>query len=220
MINCIKDLYDYDLIKKCSKCKNILLKSNFHKDNTRNDGLYNQCKVCRKDYYLDNQDRIKQYYLDNRDRIKEYQLKNHEKIITQQKKYKNNRYKTDINYRLICITRSRIRQALNRKTKQSSSINILGIDINLYRKWLEFQFTPEMNWENIEIDHVKPICMFDITKDEELKEAFNWRNTQPLLKRDHQQKGIKFNYLDYQLQFIKSYQFIKLNEERFNENIH
>ena len=85
---------------------------------------------------------------------------------------------------------------------------------------MEFQFTPEMNWENIEIDHVKPICMFDVTKDEELKKAFNWRNTQPLLKHDHQQKGIKFNFLDYQLHFIKAYQFIKLNEERFNENNH
>ena len=105
-------------------------------------------------------------------------------------------------------------------TKQSSSINILGIDIDLYRKWLEFQFTPEMNWENVEIDHVKPICMFDVTKGEELKEAFSWKNTQPLLKKDHQLKGTKFNFLDYQLQFIKAYQVIKLNEERFNENIH
>ena len=142
------------------------------------------------------------------------------KLWLRKKIYTNNKYKTNINYRLICKTRSRIYKTLKGMTKQSSSINILGIDINLYRKWLEFQFTPEMNWENIEIDHVKPICMFDITKDEELKEAFNWRNTQPLLKRDHLQKGLKFNYLDYQLQFIKSYQFIKLNEERFNENIH
>ena len=39
MSNCIKDLYDYDLVKKCSKCGIISLKSNFHKDNTRNDGL-------------------------------------------------------------------------------------------------------------------------------------------------------------------------------------
>ena len=220
MSNCIKDLYDYDLIKKCFKCKNILLKSNFHKDNTRNDGLYNQCKVCRKDYSLDNQIRIKQYYLNNRDRIKEYQLKNHEKIITQQRKYKNNRYKTDINYRLICITRNRIRQALNRKTKPSSTKDILGMNIDLYRKWIEFQMTSEMNWSNTEIDHVKAICLFDLSKDEELKEAFNWKNTQPLLKKDHQLKGIKFNFLDYQLQFIKAYQFIKLNEERFNENIY
>ena len=220
MSNCIKDLYDYDFVKKCSKCGIISLKSNFHKDKTRNDGLYNQCKVCRKEYYLDEQDRIKQYYLDNRDRIKEYQLKNHEKIITQQREYKNNRYKTDIIYRLVCITRSRIRQALNRKTKSSSTIDILGKDIDLYRKRIEFQMTPEMNWSNIEIDHVKAICLFNLSKDQELKEAFNWKNTQPLLKKDHQLKGTKFNFLDYQLQFIKANQFTMLSEERFNENIH
>ena len=80
--------------------------------------------------------------------------------------------------------------------------------------------TPDMTWKNIQIDHVKPICLFDVTKDEELKETFNWKNTQPLLKHIHQQKGIKFNFLDYQLIFIKAYQFIKLNEERFNEDIH
>ena len=140
--------------------------------------------------------------------------------MAQKKIYTHNRYKTDINFRLICKTRSRIYKTLKGMTKQSSSINILGIDIDLYRKWLEFQFTPEMNWENIEIDHVKPICMSDFTKDEEVKEAFNWRNTQPLPKQDHLQKGIKFNFFDYQPHFIKAYQFIKLNEERFNENIH
>ena len=100
--------------------------------------------------------------------------------------------------------------------KSSSTREILGIDIDLYRKWIEFQFTPEMNWDNFEIDHVKAICLFDVSKEEKLKEAFNWKNTQPLLKHDHQKKGIKFNFLDYQLQFLKAYQFIKLNEERFN----
>ena len=77
-----------------------------------------------------------------------------------------------------------------------------------------------MNWTNIVIDHVKPICMFDVTKDEELKEAFNWKNTQTLFKEVHQQKGTKLNFPDYQLQFIKACQFIELNEERFNENFH
>ena len=224
MSNCIKDLYDYDLVKKCSNCRIISLKSNFNKYNTKNDGLYNQCKICRKDYYMKNSIKLiqkqKDYYLDNRDRIKEYQVKNHNKIIAQKKFYSNNKYKSDINYRLICKTRSRIRNALQGKIKSSSSRDILGIDIDTYKKWLEFQFTTEMNWSNIEIDHVKPICMFDVTKDIELREAFDWKNTQPLLKKDHQLKGTKFNFLDYQLQFIKAYQFIKLNEEKFNENIH
>ena len=31
MSNCIKDLFDYELIKKCSKCGIVSLKSNFHK---------------------------------------------------------------------------------------------------------------------------------------------------------------------------------------------
>ena len=88
------------------------------------------------------------------------------------------------------------------------------MDIDRYRKWIEFQETPEMNWSNIEIDHVKAICMFDVTKNEEIKEAFNWKNTQPLLKQDHQYRGTKFNFLDYQLQFIKPYQFIKLNDQK------
>ena len=30
MSNCIKVLYDYDMVKKCSKCGTISLKSNFH----------------------------------------------------------------------------------------------------------------------------------------------------------------------------------------------
>ena len=42
--------------------------------------------------------------------------------------------------------------------------------------------TPEMNWSNVEIDHVKPICLFHIFNIDELKEAFCWKNTQPLLK--------------------------------------
>ena len=78
--------------------------------------------------------------------------------------------------------------------------------------------TPKMNWRNIEIDDVRPICMFDATKDEGLGEAFNWKNTQSILKQDHQHKGTKINFLVYQLQYIKAYQFIKLIEQGFNQD--
>ena len=30
--------------------------------------------------------------------------------------------------------------------KQSSTKEFLGIDVDLYIKWIEFQMTPEMNW--------------------------------------------------------------------------
>ena len=183
-----------DDMKRCSKCKTKSSKSNFFKDITKIDGYRPDCKYCTKQYRYENRKK-RNIYL-------------------------KNRRKMDLYFKLICNTRQRIHRAPKGKSKSSSTRHILGMDIDLYRKWIEFQFTPEMNWENIEIDHVKPICMFDVTKDEELKEAFNWKNTQPLLKQDHQQKGVKPNFLDYQLQFIKAYQFIKLNEERFNENLY
>ena len=34
MSNCFKDLFDYDLVKKCRVCKNVLLKSSFYKNKT------------------------------------------------------------------------------------------------------------------------------------------------------------------------------------------
>ena len=78
-----------------------------------------------------------------------------------------------------------------------------------------------MNWNDIEIDHVKPTCLFDVSKDVELREVFSWKNTQPLLKRDHQQKGTKFNNLDYQLHIIYAYQFLRLYDQKgLNQNFH
>ena len=67
--------------------------------------------------------------------------------------------------------------------------------------------TPEMNWGIIDIDHVKPICMFDVSKHEELQEAFNWKNTQPLLKEIHSHKGTKFNFLNINCTSLKHINF-------------
>ena len=85
MSNCIKVLYDYELVKKCSKCGLISKKISFHLKNCSKDGLDPQCLPCMKKYHLEKQDRVKQYYLNIQDRIKEYQLKNHGKRIARKK---------------------------------------------------------------------------------------------------------------------------------------
>ena len=171
--------------------------------------------LCRQEKSLTKQTKF--YNKENRDRIKEYQLKNHDKIRARKRICSINKCKSDKNFRLICRTRSRIRHVLRGKFKSCSTKDILGIDINLYKKWRKFQFTPEMTCDNIEIDQPKAICMFDISKEEELKEeASSWKTTQPLLKHDHRQKGIKFRFLDYQLQITKGNQFLKLNERGYN----
>ena len=124
-------------------------------------------------------------------------------------KYMKNGIKTDVSFRLIRITRRRLYHAWNGKSKSSSTLDILGMDVETYRKWIDWQFTPEMNWRNLEIDHVKPVCLLDVYKDEELKEAFSWKNFQPLLREIHKQKGKKYNFLANQLQFTEAYQFLK-----------
>ena len=109
-------------------------------------------------------------------------------------------------------TRSRIISALKSKSKSLRTKEILGIDLDLYKKWIRFQMTPEMDFSNIHIDHVKPISSFDISNEDELLEAFNWKNTQPLLKQDNLKKHTKFNEENYASQFRKAREFLNLND--------
>ena len=113
-----------------------------------------------------------------------------------------------------------IYHALNGRSKSSSIEKILGIDIDTYRKWIEYEFTPEMKCSNIETDHAKPIFSVDVSNNDERKEAFNWKHTQTPLKQIHSQKGTKFGFLEYQLQIIKPHQFLRLNEEGFNQDFY
>ena len=79
MSGCIKDLYDYALVKKCSKCGIVSLRSNFHKNKNMSYGLNTHCKICvirkQKQYDFDNRDKKREYYQKNRTRIKDYYFK-------------------------------------------------------------------------------------------------------------------------------------------------
>ena len=57
MSNSIGELYDYDLVKKCCRCKNILLKTSFHEDNKRKDGVQRICIICIKQYHHNHRER-------------------------------------------------------------------------------------------------------------------------------------------------------------------
>ena len=52
----------------------------------------------------------------------------------------------------------------------------------------------QMNWSIIENDQMKPIWTYDIFKNEELKDAFNWNNNQPLLDKIISKQGLKINF--------------------------
>ena len=63
--------------KKCSKCGEVKAVSNFNKCKTNKDGYMSYCKICFKQYYQANKEKIKeqqkQYYQANKEKIKEQQ---------------------------------------------------------------------------------------------------------------------------------------------------
>ena len=62
--------------------------------------------------------------------------------------YQNLKRKTDINFKLACNLRSRIRWALKRNTKTKSTRELLGCSIEKLKQYLENKFINNMNWNN------------------------------------------------------------------------
>ena len=60
-------------------------------------------------------------------------------------------------------------------------------------------------------DRSRQTYFLSISNIEEMNETFNWQKTQPLYKKDHQQRRNKKVFPDYRLKFNNSYQSIKLN---------
>ena len=50
MSKCIKDLYNFELVKQCCKYKLICLKSNFFENIKRKDRVNSMCKICMNKY--------------------------------------------------------------------------------------------------------------------------------------------------------------------------
>ena len=82
--------------KRCSKCGETLLVSEFSKNKTRKDGLNHSCKGCCKAYREENREKIleykKAYREENREKIREskkaHREKNREKILERDKAYR------------------------------------------------------------------------------------------------------------------------------------
>ena len=92
----------------------------------------------------------------------------------------------NINYRLKKSLAARLRNVLS---KNDTTMNYIGCNIQYLREWFEYNFTLEMNWENYgsfwSIDHIIPVCKFDLTIEDEKLKCWNWTNLMPvqLLKK-------------------------------------
>ena len=162
-------------------------------------------KVKTKDYQEDNKDKIKAYqkayHQDNKYKLKiqmkAYYKVNKDKIKVQRKAYTNNRFKTDIQYKLSHNLRVRLYRALKDNQKIGSAVKDLGCTIQQLKQHLESKFQPGMSWDNHtldgwHIDHIKPLSSFDLSDRKQLLEACHYTNLQPLWAKDNLSKSDNF----------------------------
>ena len=166
----------------------------------------------KKEYYLKNKEKKieyqKEYNLKNKEQLQDNYFKNAEYIKEQHKKYRRrpetkelrrnystNKYKTDINFRLVTLCRNRIWRALKGEIKSASTMELIGCTPNELRRHMESLFEPLMTRENHglwHLDHIKPCFKFDLTDPAQQRECFNWSNLQPLWAVDNLRKGYKY----------------------------
>jgi len=79
----------------------------------------------------------------------------------------------------------------------------LGCTIPHARDHIQKQFKKGMTWDNYgewNIDHIIPLCAFDLTRENELMQACNWRNLRPMWAEDNLAKS--GSHGDVQLEII------------------
>ena len=163
-----------------------------------------QCRQCNKVFQRTgaNQNfcsfrcRDRSSYIKNKEKILKdkasYYEQNKLKINEQKKLYKREQRK-DPYQRLKDNLRSRFNHALKGNYKSGSAVKDLGCSIQELKLHLESQFLSGMTWENYgiawQIDHIEPLFKFDLSNPEQLKQACNYKNLQPLLKEEHRAKS-------------------------------
>ena len=159
----------------------------------------------------------KQYKLANADKIKEqnkqYRVNNLEKVKQQKKRYKLDnadkikQYYNDIKNNnpsqyLAILQRGQIKRCMKLTDceKKGHSTRYLGCSHKDFDNFIKIKMdnwntdNPEniMTYNNIHIDHIKPISRFDFVDDNELLDCCNYTNLQPLLAIDNLRKNNKW----------------------------
>jgi hypothetical protein len=120
----------------------------------------------------------------------EYRKQNRDSINAYRRRRRSVEMQSPVN-RLRESLRSRFRK----KVKSGSVgryVDFIGCTIGQLKSHLESQFKEGMNWGNYgrwHIDHIIPVCAFDLTDHKAVSRCFHYTNLQPLWAVDNLLKG-------------------------------
>lgn len=198
--------------KTCSKCNEVKSIDCFNKHSTSKDKHRSQCKLCQrsqfKEYYKnpivkEKEKKRKNEYLSRPEVIQHYKEYFSRPDVIERKKETDKqyypirnellreKYKNNVDYKIKAVYRSKIHKFL-KGLKTQNSLEYLGCDIEFFKKWIEFRFSKEMNWNNFgsywHIDHILPISKFNFTIEKNRYICSHWTNLQPLEASINQSK--------------------------------
>jgi hypothetical protein len=186
--------------KTCKSCLNE--KDKIRKKNLIKNKLETQiakCEKCEEEKVLKDFAKLKKFYK------RKICISCYPKFLLEQKtEWCKKESQTNINYRLKKSLASRLRTVL---IKNDSTMNYIGCNIQYLREWFEYNFTDEMKWDNYgsywSIDHIIPVCKFDLTNEDEKLKCWNWSNLMPVtVKFNCSKKDIDSNQVNYILEKI------------------
>ena len=138
--------------------------------------------------------RQKIYRLNNKDKIKKYQQVYTKKTRSHINYYCREKRKNDLEFKIRLNLRCRLYSILKNNSKKGSAVKDLGCSIEEFKKHIELKFVDGMNWGNWgrygwHLDHIKPLSSFNLNIREELLQAVNYKNLQPMWWRENIVKG-------------------------------
>ena len=142
------------------------------------DGLYKQCRFCvnqkQKRYDIENRGKKRNFFNENQDKIKKHRIDNKDK----RNEYFRKRKDFDINFILPCNLRPRTSSAFKSQNvrKTNKTFDLLGCSLSFFKNWIIHQLYGNMTLENYglvwEIDHCLAVASFNLLDEEEMKKCF------------------------------------------------
>lgn len=164
----------------------------------------------------------------NADKVKErgrrFYTKHKDKLSQERKDL----YKTKVSLRLASHARQSVRQTFNRQYIKipKDYMSFLGCNLSDYQKHIESKWKEGMSWDNFgkgaghwQIDHILPLCSFDVSETAEAQKAFHYSNTEPVWHQIHGVKSGEDRNTCFKMRItklIKNRIYIRLLEDALN----